>query len=94
MFTSLDHNKTTGERSASTACTSSKTVLSSQGHGPWVPWFPVLWPYDPYGAQTCAPGLAPSATWPWPGPAAAIVLPWPVAWHGNILLELMIHKKV
>ena len=27
------------------------------------------------------------------GPAAAIVLPWPVAWHGNIFSEIMINSK-
>ena len=33
-------------------------------------------------------------SWVPPGPAAAFVMPWPVAWHGNILLDMMINQEI
>ena len=44
------------------------------------------------GSRTCATGFAPNTTWPWqwPGPAAAIDLPWPVV--RQHILEMMINE--
>ena len=47
--------------------------------------------------QVRATFFAPSATWPWPGGAAASVLPWPGLvkhWPGNICLEMRVQYKV
>ena len=53
----------------------------ARGAGLGTPGTPGPWGREPTGPQGQAPGLAPSATWPWPGPAAAIVLLWTVAWN-------------